>query len=115
MHQFLLGTSSEFDFVALLETSQQYEKYLISNVSVDVYTSFFTPTVPRKGGVALYVKSLFKPFERLDLRHLSETFESVFVEILNKKSSNVICGSIYCHPAMMRVIFYHIWTGVSQK
>ena len=60
------------------------------------------------------MKSLFKPFERLDLKHLSETFESVFGETLNKKSRNVICGSIYRHPTMMRVIFILYGQGVTR-
>ena len=88
----------EFDFVAISETSQQCDSYFINNVSLNGYTSFFTPTSTRKGGIALYVKSLYKPFERVDLKHQSESCESVFVEISNKRSKNVICGSIYRHP-----------------
>ena len=98
LHHFLSGTSLEFDFVAISETSQQCDSYFINNVSLNGYTSFFTPTSTRKGGIALYVKSLYKPFEQVDLKHQSESCESVFVEISNKRSKNVICGSIYRHP-----------------
>ena len=35
------------------------------------------------------MKSFYKPFERLDLKHQSQTCESVFVEISNQKSKNV--------------------------
>ena len=51
-----------------------------------------------KGGTTIYVKDSYDVVERLDLKIIDEEFESVWIEIKNKKSKNIICGSIYRHP-----------------
>ena len=57
-----------------------------------------TPSLSAKGGTALYVNNSFDSFERLDLKVQTDNFESVWVEIKNKNSKNIICGCIYRHP-----------------
>ena len=36
--------------------------------------------------------------ERLDLKICHDLYESTWIEIKNKHSKNIICGSIYRHP-----------------
>ena len=86
------------DIVALTETSQQNETFFTSNVTLDGYSPFYTSTNTRKGGTALYVNSNYNPFERHDLKFQCDLFESVWMEISNKSSKNIICGCIYRHP-----------------
>ena len=59
---------------------------------------FHTHTLSKKGGSALYVNKDYNVFERVDLKIQNKLFESVWVEIKNKSSKNIICGCIYRHP-----------------
>ena len=86
------------DIVGITETSEKKDISFISNVSLPGYSLFHTPTNTRNGGTALYVKSLYNPFERFDLKTQVDTFEGVWIEISNKNSKNVLCGCIYRHP-----------------
>ena len=51
-----------------------------------------------KGGTAIYVNRDYDSFERSELKVQTDLFESVWVEIKNKSSKNIICGCIYRHP-----------------
>ena len=98
-HQFLAGSSSKFDVIAITETSQKIiNEDFKTNISMEGYLNFSTPSNSNKGGTAIYVKNTFDVIERLDLNVTHDQFESVWIEIKNKKSKNIICGSIYRHP-----------------
>ena len=99
LHDFLVNTKAGFDIVAIAETSEQSENSFLSNISIEGKTLFHTPTNSNKGGVAIYINSEYKPFERFDLKFQDDTFESVWTEISNKSSKNVLCGCIYRHPS----------------
>ena len=62
------------------------------------YLNFCTPTNTNKGGTTIYVKNSFDVTERSDLNITHDQFESIWIEINNTKSKNIICGSIYRHP-----------------
>ena len=55
-------------------------------------------TNTNKGGSTIYVNNSFDIIERLDLNFIHDQFESVWIEIKNKKSKNILCGAIYRHP-----------------
>ena len=97
LHQFLSAMSSSFDIIAITETSQ-HDEYFTSNITLEGYADFSTPTNSEKGGALLYVNSSYNPFERQDLRAQDDLFECVWVEIPNARSKNIICGSLYRHP-----------------
>ena len=59
---------------------------------------FHTPSSSAKGGTALYVNSDFDVIERTDLKSNTDLYQSVWIEIKNKNSKNIICGCIYRHP-----------------
>ena len=50
LHDFLVGAKVALDIVAITETSQQNDNFFISNVSLEGYTPFYTPTNSSKGG-----------------------------------------------------------------
>ena len=92
-------SSTKFDILAISETSEKEQNHdFISNVSINGYNLFSTPSKSIRGGVALYVKSFYNIFERTELKSNSKHFEAVWVEIMNKKNKNIICASIYRHP-----------------
>ena len=49
------------------------------------------------GGVALYVKEDFQHMIRDDLSTCEDEFETIWVEIKNSKSQNMLCGCAYKH------------------
>ena len=98
LHDFLTGTTVTLDVIAITETSQHNEEFFTSNVSLEGYKPFYTPTNSSKGGTALYVNSNLNVFERNDLKTQNDLFESVWTEITNKRSKNILCGCLYRHP-----------------
>ena len=109
LQDFLAGTSDGLDIVAITETSEQNDNFFITNVSLDGYSPFYTPTNSSKGGTAIYVKSSYDPFERHDLKIQNDTFESVWIEISNNNSKNILCGCIYRHPSYDMSDFFNIY------
>ena len=99
LHHFLGGVSSKFDIMAITETSQKItDEDFNTNINIDGYFTFSTLTNTNKGGTAIYVKNSFDVIERTDLNVSHDHYETVWIEIKNKKSKNIICGSIYRHP-----------------
>ena len=98
LHNFLTGVTKFFDIMAITETSYKLiNENFITNISIQGYSTFSTPTTSNKGGATIYVKGSLHATERLDLNVIDDQFESVWIEIKNKKSKNIICGSIYKH------------------
>ena len=69
-----------------------------TNIRLDGYMEFSTPTNTNKGGTIIYAKKTFDIFERIDLNICDDMYESTWVKIKNKNSKNIICGVIYRHP-----------------
>ena len=85
------------DIIALTETSLKNNENFKSNIDIEGYETYCTPSYSSKGGTAIYVNKKFNNIERKDLKALNEDYESVWVEIKNKFSKNVT-GCIYRHP-----------------
>ena len=49
-------------------------------------------------GVALYVKENLQHMIRDDISTCEDEFETIWIEIKNSKSQNVLCGCAYRHP-----------------
>ena len=99
--------------IALTETSQKLDH--ISNVTIDGYSEFFTPTKYNKGGACLYVKNSFAPFERFDFKTDDDLFEGVWIEIPVENNRNIICGSVYRHPSYDIIEFHNYLENVLKK
>ena len=84
--------------LGITETSENDDDSFLNNVTLDGYKIFNTPSNSAKGGVALYVNTEFDTFERTDLKIQNDNFQSVWLEIKNSGSKNIICGCIYRHP-----------------
>ena len=99
LHDFFSNNNSDVDIIAITETSQQINNpNFISNVKLDGYTLFSSPTLTNIGGSCIYIKKKFDAFEREDLKIINEHYEATWIEIKNKNYKNVIVGSIYRHP-----------------
>ncbi len=98
LQTFLAGSKSAMDIIAVTETSEKEDDSFISNVKIDGYSLFHTPTCSSKGGSALYVNSDYDTFERVDMKIQNENFQGVWLEIKNSNSKNIIVGCVYRHP-----------------
>ena len=107
LHNLLSGAKSSMDVIALTETSESNDNSFISNVDINGYKLYNTPTLTSKGGVAIYVNGNFNVVERTELKAKNDEFESVWIEITNANSKNVICGCVYRHPRNDLSYFLH--------
>ena len=86
------------DVIGISETSEDADKSFVANIKLEGYELYHTPTNSSKGGTAIYVNKDYDAFERTDIKAQTDLFESVWIEIKNKQSKNIICGCIYRHP-----------------
>ena len=84
--------------IVITETKQQVEEDFITNVDIDGYCVYTQPSKSNAGGVALYVNNRLDHLERIGLGKLDDDFESIWIEIKNKKGKNFLCGCLYRHP-----------------
>ena len=63
----------------------------------------------------MYVNSEFKTHERIDLKVETKDYESVWIEIKNDKSKNIVCGCIYRHPRYHLADFYDYMDSTLHK
>ena len=78
------------DIIAITETSQKKHQNFKSNIDIEGYETYLTPSNSNKGGTALYVNNKFNTIERKDLNTQHHDYESVWVEIKQKFSKNVV-------------------------
>ena len=62
------------------------------------HNPFCTPTKSRNGGVAIFIKDTCGIAEREDCNIMHGEFESVWIEIKQKKCKNIVIGYLYRHP-----------------
>ena len=93
---------TNFDLIGITESRQKKGETPITNTELEGYNSESCPTESSAGGVSLYISNKITNYKkRNDLQiYKSKQLESVFIEIMNKKTSNIIVGCIYRHPCM---------------
>ena len=65
LHEFLSSTS-DFDVIAITETSQRNNEIFKNNVAIKGYNNYFTSSYSEKGGVAIYAKDKLNSLEHAD-------------------------------------------------
>ena len=98
-HNLFESTFSEMDIITITETSlQTNNEYFKTNVNLDGYKEFSTPSNTSKGGTTIYTNMKYDAIEREDLNVIHDHYESTWIELKTKKGKNIVCGSIYRHP-----------------
>ena len=98
LHQFFVDNNI-FDIITLSETSQKHTNPgFFTNVEINGYIMYSTPSSSTKGGTLVYVKSKYKVKERTDLNNFDDTHEATWIEIVTNGCKNIICCSLYRHP-----------------
>ena len=68
LQTFLSKSKSAMDVIAITETSEHVDQSFVSNVNIDGYSLYSTPSRSKKGGTALYVRKAYDVFERNNLK-----------------------------------------------
>ena len=78
LHEFLAGSPKDFDVVNLTETSQ-FEEFFKTNVNIEGYDPFYSPSNTSKGGTGIYVKSIYNTVESTDLKITHDKLSHVII------------------------------------
>ena len=91
----------DFSVIGLTESRIKKDIGISFPMSIEGYSFVHTPTESSCGGSLLYIsdKVNYKPRNDL-LIYKSTHLESIFVEIIYPKKTNIIVGCIYKHPCM---------------
>ena len=102
---FLDETKLEFDFIGITE-SRISKTQSLNNISLPNHSIEHRPTKATAGGGFLYInkKHSYKICPDLTI-YKAKKLESIFVEIIPPKKSNIIGGCIYKHPSMDKCTF----------
>ena len=89
-----------FDILAIIESRIKKDWSSPINLQLNNYSIEHTPTQSSAGGTLLYINKRLSYQLRDDLRSYDPgKIESTLIEIICSKSTNVIVGCIYKHPA----------------
>ena len=98
---FLDEMKLEFDFIGITESRPSKAQSSSKNINLSNYSIEHTLTEATAGGVLLYINKKHSYKIRPDLViYKAKKLESIFIEIILLKKSNVIVGCIYKHPSM---------------
>ena len=99
LQNFLANNTINFDIIAITETSLKTENINFnSNIGLEGCQNFSIPSNSNKGGSTIYAKRVPDILERTDINITNDDYESIWIDIKNEKSKNIIIGSIYRHP-----------------
>ena len=97
----LRATNKTFDIIAISESRILKDTNLSKNTNIYNNSVEFTPTESHAGGALLYINNELSYTLRQDLCiYKSSELETIFIEIINPKKTNIIIGFIYRHPTM---------------
>ena len=99
LRTFLDQSNTEFDAICISETSLRDESTLPNDgLLVNYFEPYHSNTQSSKGGVAIFLKKNIEAKERTDLKACDIEYETVWIEIKNKKSKNTVIGCTYRRP-----------------
>ena len=90
-----------FDIIALIESRIKKNSVSPVNIELENFSTEHTPTEIAAGGALLYINKRLSYHPTSDLNiYTPGKLESIFIEIVCPKSSNIIVGCIYKHPSL---------------
>ena len=99
LHALLSSLKTEFRVIGLSEIKVSTNVPLKSNVDLPGYKFYHTPSHSAAGGVGIYVKQNLAANKRDDLSVSDVDFETIWIEIDNPQSKNILCCCAYRHPS----------------
>ena len=99
LHTQLNMLNIPFDTIGIFESKQQVGKDFLINIQMDGYSMYSQPSKSSCGGCVLYVNSRLDHHVRDDLSVIEDDYETIWIEINNHKSKNLLCCCLYRHPS----------------
>ena len=97
----MLKSKNDFQIIDISETRLKKNQETTTNIQLENFNIEHEPTEAVNGGVLLYIKKTVSYKLIPDLMiYKKRDLESVFIEIIQKNSKNMIVGCIYRHPRM---------------
>ena len=87
------------DAIGVSEIWHSNDNPISSNVDIPGYTLFKSSSTSQNGGVGLYIKNSLTSNPRVDLDSCSDDFETIWVEIENKKDKDFLICCVHRHPS----------------
>ena len=115
LHTQLSMININFDVIGISETKEQIDNEFITNVELRGYSMYSQPSESSCGRCAIYVNLQLDHQVRNDLSVLDEEYETIWVEINNKKDKNLLCCCLYRHPFGGITKFIDHMTSILQK
>ena len=101
LHTLLATSEIELDIISITESRLKSNKSHLTNIILPNYNIEHCPNDGPNGGVLLYIKEDISYKKINDLKILkSKMFDSIFIEIINPSTKNLIVGCIYRYPCM---------------
>ena len=107
LRKFLTVSLTKLDLLAITESSEKEDIGFLNNVDIEGYEKYPTPSKSSKGGTAIYVSKDFDTISQTELNIDNVEFESTWIEIKNKTSKNIVCGTLYRHPHYNFNVFFN--------
>ena len=99
LHALLTELDIDFDFIGITESLISKTNFSPTNIALANYATEQTPTESNGGGAFLYINRKHSYKIQKDLKlYKPHKIESVFVEVIMPKRTNIIVGCIYRHP-----------------
>ena len=92
-------TKLNLDVIGVSEIWDSNDNPISSNVDIPGFTFFKTSSHTQNGGVGLYIRNSLTSKPRIDLDSCTDDFETVWVEIENKKDKDFLICCVYRHPS----------------
>ena len=97
---------NDFQLTGISETTLKKTQETTTNIQLENFNTEHVPTESPNGGVLLYIRKAINYKLRPDLMiYKKRVLESVFIEIIQKNSKNMVVGCIYRHPCMQHSEF----------
>ena len=99
LHALLTELDIDFDFIGITESRISKTSFSPTNIALANYVIEQTPTESNAGGAVLYINRKHSYKIRKDLKlYKPHKIESVFVEVIMPRRTNIFVGCSYRHP-----------------
>ena len=115
LHAQLNMLNIPFDIIGISESKQQVGKDFLMNIQMDGYSTYSQPSKSSCGGCVLYVNSRLDHHVRDDLSVIEDDYETIWIEINNHKSKNLLCCCLYRYPSSDITNFNNHISSILQK
>jgi len=96
--QICVDSKESFDVIGVSELWSSEQSKILTNIDISGYKFYDTSATSQNGGGGLYIKTNLTSRSCNDLNLICNGFETIWVEIDNKNSKNLLFCCTFRHP-----------------